>query len=63
MTARKPPILREGGLTGRVYIITSYTDKFDADGNYVNTVANTKFDVTDQFNAICARHFVKPSKP
>ena len=48
MTERKqPPRLFMSDLTGRIYIATSYTEK--ADGR---VVANIKFDVTRDFEAI-----------
>jgi hypothetical protein len=47
MTARQTPLLRRSGLSGRIYVVTSYTDK----GNGL-IVARTKYDVTDQFNAL-----------
>lgn len=49
MSARKPPLLLRGGLTGRVYVVTSYTE--EGEGRYI---ARTKFDVTDQYNALRA---------
>lgn len=49
MTIRKkPPLLRQGGLSGRVFVITRYTDP-DEKGN---VEALEKFDVTDQFEAL-----------
>jgi len=47
MSPRKPPRLFVSGLTGRIYITTSYTER---DNGLV--VSNTKFDVTDDFEAI-----------
>lgn len=47
MSARKPPLLLRGGLTGRVYIVTAYTDHGDG-----RIEARTKYDVTDQYNAL-----------
>lgn len=47
---RQKPILAEGGLTGKVYIVTSYTHR----DNGV-TIAHVKIDVTERFDEI-ARH-------
>ena len=49
MTTRKPPRLLQSGLTGRIYIATAYKD---FGGGRV--VADTKFDVTEEFEAIGA---------
>lgn len=49
MSARKPPLLLRGGLTGRVYVVTSYTDHGDG-----RITAHTKHDVTEQYNALRA---------
>jgi hypothetical protein len=43
----KPPRLFQSGMTGRIYISTSYTIK--ANGL---VVSNTKYDVTEDFEAI-----------
>jgi hypothetical protein len=48
----RPPLLREGGLTGHVYLITDYTIQYGLDGEVLTEVANTKCDVTEQFDAI-----------
>ena len=47
MSAAKPPRLMVGGLTGRIYITTSY--KVQPGGA---VISNTKYDVTDEFEAI-----------
>jgi hypothetical protein len=47
MSDAKPPLLMVGGLTGRIYITTSY--KVTSDGD---VISNIKYDVTDQFEAI-----------
>lgn len=47
MSAQKPPRLFVGGLTGRIYVATSYTE--DHNGN---VIANKKFDVTEDFKRI-----------
>ena len=44
----RPRLLRSG-LTGSVFVVTRYTE--DAKGNIV---AQTKYDVTEDFNAILA---------
>lgn len=49
MSARKPPLLLRGGLTGRVYVVTAYTDHGDG-----RITAHTKHDVTDQYDALVA---------
>ncbi|HEY2088563.1 MAG TPA: hypothetical protein VGH54_21410 [Mycobacterium sp.] len=49
---RKPPILRQGGLTGRVYVITAYTVEYGPNGEHLSETARTKFDVTEQYLAI-----------
>jgi hypothetical protein len=50
MSGRKnPPLLTIGPLTGRIYIVTRYTDK----GNGVID-AHEKFDVTGQFMEVKA---------
>lgn len=49
MSTRKPPLLMLSGLTGRVYIVTAYTDLGEG-----RIVAKTKFDVTDQYEALRA---------
>lgn len=43
---KKPPILMCSELTGRVYILTGYTQTGDV------VVAKMKYDVTDQFEKI-----------
>jgi len=40
------PLLRRGGLTGAVYVITRYIDKGD------RIIALEKYDVTEQFDAL-----------
>jgi len=47
VSARKPPRLFRSGLTGRIYITTSYKDL----GNG-RVISSTKFDVTEDFEAI-----------
>lgn len=47
--ARGEPMLMESGLSRRVYLVTSYKDL--GEGRYE---ALTKYDVTEQFNAILA---------
>lgn len=49
MSARKPPLLLRSGLTGRVYVVTTYTDH--GDGTFT---ARTKHDVTEQYEALHA---------
>ena len=39
-------------LTGQVYIVTRYTDHPPKDGKKGYTIAHTKYDVTDEFNAL-----------
>lgn len=46
---RKDPILTRGGLTGRIYIVTSYTEKA---GGMI--VASRKYDVTERFAELAA---------
>ncbi len=48
------PRLLRSGLTGQVYIVTRYTDHPAKDGRPPYTLAHIKYDVTDQFNAMCA---------
>ena len=43
----KPPRLLRGGLTGRIYVTTSYVQKRNG-----LIVSNIKFDVTKDFEAI-----------
>jgi hypothetical protein len=51
MSARKnPPILSFGELTGRVYIVTRYTQRGDG-----VVVASEKFDVTASFDVLAPR--------
>ena len=50
MSARKPPRLMVSSLTNRVYIVTAYKEMENG-----IVVANTKFDVTDEFTAIVAQ--------
>ena len=47
MSAAKPPLLVRSGLTGRIYVATSYRQW--ANGSIESL---TKFDVTKQFEAI-----------
>lgn len=49
MSGRKPPRLLSGGLTGRTYIVTAYTEHEDG-----RITANTKHDVTADLDAIVA---------
>lgn len=58
MSARKPPLLLRGGLTGRVYVVTSYTDH--GDGRFT---AHTKHDVTDQYEALRAEDLADSESP
>ena len=44
--SKQRPIIRRGGLTGRVYLVTRYTD----DGNG-NLTALAKVDITDEYEA------------
>lgn len=46
MNAKTPRLLR-GGLTGRIYIVTRYTETPDG-----TVIADEKHDVTDQFDDI-----------
>lgn len=48
-SARKPPLLLRGGLTGRVYVVTAYTDHGEG-----RITARTKHDVTDQYKTLRA---------
>jgi hypothetical protein len=50
MTTKQPPRLFVGGLTGRIYVTTSY--RMVDDGRWVNMVSNTKYDVTEDFERI-----------
>lgn len=43
---KQPPLIRRGGLTGRVYLVTRYDD--DGQGNIV---AKAKVDITDEYEA------------
>ncbi|HWD42496.1 MAG TPA: hypothetical protein VHM23_02025 [Actinomycetota bacterium] len=45
------PLLLRGGLTGRVYVVTRYK-VLDAERGRIEAI--TKYDVTDQFNALVA---------
>lgn len=56
MSVRKPPLLYRGGLTGRVFVATSYTDH--GDGRYT---AHTKYDVTDQYEALRSMDSAAPA--
>lgn len=56
MAERKPPLLLRGALTGRVYVVTSYTDHGDG-----RITAKTKHDVTEQYNALRAED--RPTMP
>lgn len=47
--ARKPPLLVRSPLTGRVYVVTAYTEHGDG-----RIEARTKHDVTDQYEALRA---------
>jgi hypothetical protein len=47
MARTKPPLLTLGPLSGRIYVVTRYTDK----GNGVID-AHEKYDVTSQFMAV-----------
>lgn len=47
MTAKQTPRLFRGGLTGRIYVTTSYEKQENG-----LIVANKKFDVTGDFEAI-----------
>ena len=58
MSARKPPVLLRSPLTGRVYIVTSYTER--ADGMFV---ARTKYDVTEMFEALAAEAVCPDDRP
>ena len=44
---KKPPRLLRSGLTGRIYVTTSYVQKRDG-----LIVSNIKFDVTKDFEAL-----------
>lgn len=50
---KQEPMLMESGLTGRVYVVTSYRD--NGDGTFT---AREKFDVTEQFDALAKRRKV-----
>jgi len=45
----KPPLLLRSPLTGRVYIVTKYSTT-----QHGITVADDKYDVTDQYEALIA---------
>jgi hypothetical protein len=52
MPRKNPPILTEGPLTGKVYIVTRYTITDPEKGHYT---AHEKFDVSDQFEALALK--------
>ena len=58
MSAAKPPRLMRGGLTGRIYVTTSYVQKRNG-----LIVSNTKFDVTKDFEAIEAERRREDTPP
>jgi hypothetical protein len=49
VTAKQPPLLLRSGLTDRVWIVTRYK-VLDAERGRIEAI--TKYDVTDQFNAL-----------
>jgi hypothetical protein len=49
--AKQPPLLLRGGLSGRVYVVTRYK-VLDPERGRIEAI--TKYDVTDQFNALVA---------
>jgi hypothetical protein len=51
MTGKQQPQLLQSGLTGRVYVVTRYK-VLDAEKGRIEAI--TKYDVTDQFNALVA---------
>jgi len=57
VTAQKPPRLFRSGLTGRIYVATSY--QVHENGL---VVASKKFDVTDDFRAIEAAEAAEPDE-
>lgn len=60
---RKPPMLMRSDLTGHVYIVTSYSEPKGRTGLSPDTfVANTKYDVTDQFRALMAKVLAEEAK-
>jgi hypothetical protein len=48
MPERQKPLLRRGGLTNRVYLVTRYKDH----GGYIEAL--TKVDITEQYDALRA---------
>ena len=58
MSAAKPPRLMRDGLTGRIYVTTSYVQKRDG-----LIVSNIKFDVTKDFEAIEAERAAERPTP
>lgn len=57
MSKRKyPPLLRHSILTDQVYVVTRYTKKES------HIVAHEKWDVTEEFNALCDNYIKKMQK-
>jgi hypothetical protein len=49
--AKQPPLLLRSGLTGRIWIVTRYK-VLDAEKGRIEAI--TKYDATDQYNALVA---------
>ena len=55
---KRPPILSRSSLTGRVYIVTRYSQRGDG-----LLVASEKYDVTEQFEALADVQVAQPQPP